>query len=78
MENKKLIVTDLDGTALQSWESLDPKTKEALITNKRHYILKSPHPSPLSASYGFFGNGHFKKINEILIEEKKDPIDWTL
>lgn len=54
------------------------KTKEALITNKRHYILKSPHPSPLSASYGFFGNGHFKKINEILIEEKKDPIDWTL
>ena len=54
------------------------KTKEDLITNKRHYILKSPHPSPLSASYGFFGNGHFKKINEILIEEKKDPIDWTL
>ena len=54
------------------------KTKEALITNKRHYILKSPHPSPLSASYGFFGNGHFKKINEILIKEKKDPIDWTL
>ena len=34
MENKKLIVTDLDGTALQSWESLDPKTKEALMKAK--------------------------------------------
>lgn len=54
------------------------KKKKQLITNKNHYILEAAHPSPLSAYNGFFGCGHFKKINEILISNKKTPIDWNL
>lgn len=46
------------------------------ITNKNHYILKSAHPSPLSAYNGFFGNNHFKKCNEILLEHNMRPIIW--
>ena len=49
---------------------------EKYITNKNHYILKSAHPSPLSAYNGFFGNGHFKKCNEILLEHNMRPIIW--
>ena len=52
------------------------KAFEPLITNKWHYILKSAHPSPLSAYNGFFGNGHFKKCNQILKELGKDEINW--
>lgn len=48
-----------------------------LVTNPNHLVLESPHPSPLSASRGFFGNGHFKKANEFLKEHGADPIDWT-
>lgn len=52
------------------------KAFEPLITNKWHYILKSAHPSPLSAYNGFFGNGHFKKCNQILKELQKKEICW--
>ena len=48
-----------------------------LITNNWHYILTSAHPSPLSAYNGFFGNGHFKKCNEILLKLGKKPIMWN-
>lgn len=41
-------------------------------------VLESSHPSPLSARYGFFGCNHFNQINEILIKQKRDPIDWSL
>lgn len=51
------------------------KTKEQLITNPKHYILKTVHPSPLSASRGFFGCKHFSKANEILGDKK---IDWQV
>lgn len=53
------------------------RSKRALITNKRHLILQSAHPSPLSAYNGFFGNGHFKLANEFLIAEGSAPIDWS-
>ena len=52
--------------------------KEALINVKKHYILKSAHPSPLSAKTGFFGNHHFSKANAYLAKHGIDPIDWTL
>ncbi len=45
---------------------------------KNHYILKCPHPSPLSAYQGFFGCKHFSQINELLIRQKKQPINWQL
>lgn len=54
------------------------KAKKKFITNKNHYILEAVHPSPLSASRGFFGCGHFRKINEILKNLKKEPIDWRI
>lgn len=54
------------------------KQKETYITNKNHYILKAPHPSPLSAYRGFFGCKHFSKANEILIANNEEPIDWQI
>lgn len=54
------------------------KEKEKLITNKNHIILTAPHPSPLSAYHGFFGCGHFSKINELLRKNNKDEINWQI
>lgn len=56
----------------------DAKKKEALITNPQHIILTAAHPSPLSASRGFFGCGHFKKVNNMLSAMNKEPIDWQI
>lgn len=52
--------------------------KEVLIDTKKHYILKAAHPSPFSASNGFFGCRHFSKTNEILKRHGLDEIDWSL
>lgn len=46
------------------------------LNNPNHLVLKSSHPSPLSAYRGFFGNGHFKKCNEFLVAHGKEPIRW--
>lgn len=54
------------------------QAKEALITNRHHLILKSPHPSPLSARRGFFGSRPFSKINTFLEEVGRGPINWEL
>lgn len=54
------------------------KEKLKLITNKRHFILTAPHPSPLSASRGFFGCKHFSKANEILKSLHKEEINWQI
>ena len=54
------------------------QAKEPLIDTTKHFILKSPHPSPFSADRGFFGCKHFSKTNEILMQEGKSPIDWKL
>lgn len=51
--------------------------KGAFIDKKKHRVLKSPHPSPLSASKGFFGCNHFVKANEYLQGKGKKPIDWN-
>lgn len=52
------------------------KAFEQYITNKHHFVLKSAHPSPLSAFNGFFGNGHFKKCNQILEQLGQQEINW--
>lgn len=54
------------------------RKKKELLSNPRHYVLEAAHPSPLSASRGFMGCGHFKKANEILISNLKSPIDWQI
>ncbi|TJX15419.1 uracil-DNA glycosylase [Tissierella creatinini] len=53
-------------------------SKEKLITNKHHYIIKSVHPSPLSAFRGFFGSKPFSKTNNFLENIGKKPIDWQI
>ena len=50
--------------------------KGAFIDRNKHLVLTSPHPSPLSAYAGFFGNHHFTLTNDFLIKNGKDPIDW--
>jgi uracil-DNA glycosylase len=52
--------------------------KRVLIDEKKHLILKSAHPSPLSAHNGFFGNRHFSQANSYLMKHGIDPIDWAL
>lgn len=51
-------------------------SKTKLIDKKKHHILTSPHPSPLSSYRGFFGCKHFSKTNEILKKEGKKEINW--
>ncbi len=50
--------------------------KGAFIDRSRHLVLTSPHPSPLSAHRGFFGNHHFSQANTYLIEHGETPINW--
>lgn len=50
--------------------------KGAFIDRTRHLVLQSPHPSPLSAHQGFFGNHHFSLANRYLTENGMEPIDW--
>ena len=56
----------------------DAKQKAQMITNPRHLILTAPHPSPFSASHGFFGCRHFSKANRFLDENGLEPIDWQI
>ena len=51
--------------------------KAKMITNPNHFILRSPHPSPLSAHRGFFGGHHFSKTNAFLQERNREPINWS-
>ncbi len=53
------------------------QNKEGLIGD-HHYVLKAPHPSPLSAHRGFIGCGHFGQANELLVAQGQAPIDWSL
>ncbi len=56
----------------------DAKAKEVLIDGNKHLILKAAHPSPYSASNGFFGCRHFSKANEYLLSHGIEPIDWNI
>lgn len=54
------------------------RSKKVLITNPKHLILESAHPSPLSASRGFFGSKPFSKANNFLIANNRKPLDWQI
>ena len=54
------------------------RKKKALVDTSRHVIIESPHPSPLSASSGFFGSHPFSRANKALVEAGRDPIDWRI
>ena len=54
------------------------KAKEHLITGPQHCVIKGPHPSPLSAHYGFWGGKYFSRTNEFLQATGQEPIDWAI
>lgn len=66
-----------EGLVFVLWGSYAQK-KGAFIDEKKHLVLKSPHPSPLSAHRGFFGNHQFSTINQYLTEHGQTPINWQL
>ena len=59
------------------WGSYAQK-KGAFIDQKKHFVLKAPHPSPLSAHRGFFGCRHFSQTNAYLVKKGKTAIDWQV
>ena len=69
--------THREGLVFVLWGSYAQK-KGDIIDAQRHLVLKSPHPSPLSAHRGFFGNHQFSSINQHLILQGQTPIDWQL
>jgi len=54
------------------------RNKKSLITNSKHYIIESAHPSPFSARNGFFGSKPFSKTNEFLRKNNRKEIDWRI
>lgn len=54
------------------------QTKRPMLTNPKHLVLEAPHPSPFSASRGFFGSRPFSKTNEFLQKNGVEPIDWQI
>lgn len=75
----RVISTELEGVVFLLWGAPAIKKKEIIAKgSKKHHILESVHPSPLSASKGFFECGHFSRTNELLQADGKEPINWNL
>lgn len=55
----------------------EAQKKKSLITNRRHFVFESVHPSPLSANRGFFGNNHFLACNDFLRTHGRSTINWV-
>lgn len=66
-----------EGLVFVLWGSYAQK-KGAFIDEKNHLVLKSVHPSPLSAHRGFFGNHQFSQINQYLVQKGQTPINWQI
>jgi uracil-DNA glycosylase len=73
----KKISTEKEGIIFLLWGKF-AQEKQSLIDETKHFVLKAAHPSPFSASNGFFGCKHFSKTNEILMKQQKNPIDWKI
>ena len=71
----KKISDEMEGVVFILWGK-DAQNKIQFIDEKKHYIIKGVHPSPLSASRGFFGCKHFSQCNTILKSLHKEPINW--
>lgn len=68
-------VAKRDNIVYMLWGAYAQKKAE-FVNSDKNLILKSVHPSPLSASRGFFGNHHFSRANQYLVEHGKTPIEW--
>lgn len=73
----EIVNEQCEGIVFLLWGSYAQK-KGQLIDIGKHHVLKSPHPSPLSAHRGFMGNGHFSLTNKWLESKGKTAIDWSL
>ncbi|GAA4828177.1 uracil-DNA glycosylase [Algivirga pacifica] len=71
----KQIAEQCEGVVFLLWGAYAQK-KGKVIDKSKHLVLQSPHPSPLSAHRGFFGNKHFSQANEYLEQQGKAPIEW--
>jgi len=72
-----LINDKSDHTVFILWGASSRK-KKMLIDTSRHIVIESAHPSPLSARHGFFGSRPFSRANTALIENGREPINWSL
>jgi uracil-DNA glycosylase len=66
---------ECSGLVFMLWGNYAQQKGKSIDANK-HLLLRSPHPSPLSAYRGFFGNKHFSTANEYLIKQNRKPIEW--
>ncbi|XP_068422419.1 uracil-DNA glycosylase [Clinocottus analis] len=71
----KWLSNNLEGLVFMLWGAYAQK-KGAAIDRKRHHILQTVHPSPLSCHRGFLGCKHFSKANELLMKSGKSPVNW--
>ncbi len=71
----RALATERSGLVFMLWGSYAIR-KGAFIDRSRHLVLESPHPSPLSAYRGFFGNHHFSRANSYLMSQNLTPIKW--
>lgn len=72
----KWISTNNEGVVFLLWGASAHK-KASHVDSSKHHLLKSTHPSPLSAHRGFLGCKHFSKCNELLVADGKTPIAWS-
>ncbi|MDR1704818.1 MAG: uracil-DNA glycosylase [Clostridiales bacterium] len=77
-DNVFKILNERDGTIIFMMWGKNAKAKEPYITNKNHRILTAAHPSPLSASNGFFGCRHFSRCNMLLELAGAEPVNWKI
>ena len=69
------VATEKQNVVYILWGSY-AQQKAAMVDRSRNLVLESVHPSPLSASRGFFGNHHFSRTNQYLVEHGLTPIEW--
>lgn len=71
------VINECDGVVFLLWGSYAQK-KADFVDRRKHLVLHSPHPSPLSAHRGFFGKRHFSQANDFLNARGRGAIDWQL
>jgi uracil-DNA glycosylase len=72
----RALVEERDGIVFLLW-GRHAQAKRTMIDEQRHLVLTAAHPSPLSASKGFFGCRHFSRANSYLVEHGHAPVDWS-
>lgn len=73
----QLLNEEREGLVFLLWGSYAQK-KAAMVDRKKHFVITSVHPSPLSSYRGFFGSKPFSKINQYLESHQKNPINWKI